>query len=194
LKILTWSGLAVGCLLAVPAATMAAGLEGSQVTVTAYCCSGPIEADRFTVPLTATVESEVEFPSGSIVTTTRTLIKSSIDVSAFAIDLQYTDTNTASVASFNGYGFDFADLGDQRIAGVSLNPLSTFSSGVGLSFDNDSVFYNGAGLSFTPASRVLIDVALAPVPEAGSAVMLLAGLALVSVHLRRRHTTAAAGS
>lgn len=169
-----------------PAGASAAGLEGVEVTVAAYCCSGPVEADRFTIPATAVVGPGVEFPSGSIVSTTRVLIGSNIDVSAFAIDLQYTETMTAAVAAFNGYGFDFSGLGSNRIAGVSLNPLSTFAAGsVGLAFDADSVYYNGSGLSFTPSSRVLIDVVLSPVPEPAAALMLLSGLVLVSRRIKR---------
>jgi hypothetical protein len=174
------------------AITYAAGLEGAQVTVTGYCCSGPIEADRFTVPATASVGPGVEFPAGSIVTTTRELIESNIDVSAFAIDLQYTDSSTAAVAAFNGYSFDFSELGANRITGVALDALSTFAPGsVGLTFDADSVFYNGSGLTFTPASRVLIDVTLAPIPEPTTVVLLLAGLAVLAAKvngIRRTET------
>ena len=163
------------------------------MTVTAYCCSAPIESDRFTEPAAATVGAGVEFPSGSIVTIGYDLIESSIDVSAFAIDLRYAETSTAANAPFNGYGFDFSGLGAQRIAAVVLNPLSTFAPGsVGLTFDADSVFYSASGLSFTPDSRILIDVTLAPVPEAGTALMFAAGIALLGLRLRRRWAPGAA--
>jgi hypothetical protein len=186
--------LLAGWLLAAHGWTHAAGLEGASVTVTAYCCSGPFAADRFTVPATAIVGPDIEFPSGSLVTTTRDLIRSNIDVSAFAIDLQYTDTSAAAVAPFNGYGFDFTGLGDNRIVGVALNPLSSFTAGsVGLTFDADSVFYNGSGLNFTPTSRVLIDITLAPVPEPSTTLMLLAGFLLFAWRfgMRGRSMTAA---
>jgi hypothetical protein len=183
---------AYSCLLAIPVWSIAAGLDGAAVTVTGYCCSGAVEADRFTDPATAIVGPGIEFPSGSIVlTTSRDLIRSNIDVSAFAIDLQYTDTNTAAVAPFNGYGFDFSGLGPNRIAGVALNPLSSFAAGsIGLGFDKDSVFYSGAGLSFSPGSRVLIDVALSPVPEPGAWMMLLAGMSMLAPGLRNRRRRA----
>ena len=181
------SALTTIMLLGTPGFPAASGLEGTEVTVTAYCCSGPVEADRFTEPATATVGPGIEFPSGSITTTTRQLIPSNIDVSAAAIDLQYTDSNTATVAPFNGYAFDFSGLGTQRIAAVMLDPLSTFPAGsVGLTFDADSVFYNGSGLAFTPTSRVLINVVLAPVPEPSAALLMFAAGLVFACRWRRR--------
>lgn len=170
----------------------AAGLEGTQVTATAYCCSAPIEQDRFTVPATAEVGDGIEFPAGSIVTTSiRNIITSNIDVSAFSIELLYTQTANAALGTFNGFAFDFSGLGLMGIAGVSLNPASTFAPGsVGLSFDHNSVFYSGAGLAFTPDSRVLIDVELAPVPEPSPYAMAGAGLAVLAGLLRRRRSAA----
>jgi hypothetical protein len=167
--------------------TGAAGFVGSEVTITAYCCTAPIEADRFTVPSTAIVGPGVEFPAGSLLTISQDIISSNVDVSNTAIDIRYTETAFAANGAFNGFGFDFSGLGSQRIVGVGLNPLSTFAAGsIGLSFDNDSVFYSGAGLSFTPDSRVLINVSVAPVPEPVSALLFLAGGAMVMVRARMR--------
>ncbi|MBZ8140734.1 hypothetical protein CLD22_12585 [Rubrivivax gelatinosus] len=190
-RLLYPAALAAALVHGVPAA--AAGLEGSVVTVTGYCCLAPVEPDRFTVPASAVVGAGIEFPSGSIMTLGgRELISSDVDVSPFAIELVYTTDAVAAGGSFNGFAFDFAALGAQRIAGAVLNPASSFAAGlVGLSFDADSVFYSGAGLAFEPGTRVLIDVVLAPVPEPAGALSLAAGLALLHRlvgrhHLRRR--------
>jgi hypothetical protein len=163
-------------------------LGGRDVTVTAYCCTAPIESDRITVPITATVGPGIEFPSGTITN----VITSNVDVADDAIDIRYTQSATASGGTFNGYVFDFNLGGLQRIVAVSLDPLSTFAPGsVGLSFDQDSVFYNAAGLTFTPDSRVAIAVSVAPVPEPGVGAMLLAGgLLMLSLRRRRGRTNA----
>lgn len=170
---------------ALPAA--AAGLEGSEVTITGYCCLLPSEPFRFTVPASATVGAGLEFPAGSLSALGGyDLIDSDVDVSAFTIDLVYRESGEAAGGGFNGYGFDFAGLAGQRIAGVTLNPASSFAPDeVGLSFDADSVFYDGSGLVFEPGTRVSIDVALAPVPEPASALSLAAGLALLGAWRRR---------
>jgi len=181
------ASIAAGLALSAPALVAAAGLEGADVTVTAYCCTAPIPRDAFTVPATAIVGSGMEFPAGSLVTTTRDLITSNVDVSAFTIEIAYTQSATAALAIFNGFGFDFTGAGLTAIIGVALNPASTFAAGsVGLTFDGDSVFYNASGLSFTPSSRVIIDVTLAPVPEPASGGMLAAGLLLMMGLIRRQ--------
>lgn len=177
--------LAAALATALPA--HAAGLEGSEVTITGYCCLLPAEPFRFTVPATATVGAGVEFPTGSLTALgAYDLIDSDVDVSAFTIDLVYRESAQAAGGGFNGFGFDFAGLAGQRIAGVVLNPASSFGAdAVGLSFDRDSVFYDGSGLVFGPGTRVLIDVALAPVPEPAPALSLAAGLALLGAWRRR---------
>jgi hypothetical protein len=156
----------------------AAGFDGWQVTATGYCCTGPVEGDRFTIPLTRTVGAGLEFASGSIETTTRRLIESNIDVGTSTIDIGYTQTAIAAGGLFNGYAFDFAGAGLPRIVGASLDPLSTYpAASIGLSFDRDSVFYNAAGLHITAGSRVLIDVSFASaVPEPPAWLLTAAGL------------------
>ncbi len=165
----------------------AAGLEGAEVTVTGYCCTAPTEANRFTVPATATVGAGVEFPAGSLLTIGRDLITSNVDLAAFSIELVYTASATAAGGSFNGFAFDFTGLGAQRIALASLNPQSSFAPGsVGLFFDADSLFYDAAGLVFVPGSRVLIDIELAPVPLPGAGVLLGGGLLMLGARRRAR--------
>lgn len=161
------------------------GFDGSQVTITAYCCTAPISSNAFTIPKTATVDLGVEFPSGSIITTTRDIITSNVDILTSMIVIDYTQTATSLPGTFNGFGFDFS--GAPSILGVSLNPLSTFSAeSIGLSFDNNSVFYTGAGLSFSPTSRVIIDVVLSPVPEPSAGILLAVGLLVLTPLMHRR--------
>jgi hypothetical protein len=166
---------------------MATGLDGTQVTVTAYCCTAPIPSNAFTVPESAIVGPGIEFPSGSLTTTSRDIITSNVDVSSFGIDIRYTTTDTAASGTFNGFGFDFSGQDAYSITGVSLNPLSTFAAAsVGLSFDRDSVYYSGAGLPFTSSSRVLIDIVLSPVPEPASGALFAAGLGFLIALIRQR--------
>jgi len=171
------------------------GLAGSQVTITGYCCTAPIPSNAFTEPKTETVNAGVEFPTGSIITTTRSIITSNVNISNFAIDIRYTQTATAAIGAFNGFGFDFSGGSLLPIVGVSLNPASTFSPAqIGLTFDNDSVFFSGAGLNYTPSSRVLIDIAFAPVPVPAASLMMTTGALLLAGRWRaQRRTTKAHG-
>ena len=151
-------------------------LDGARVTVTAYCCSAPGEPDRFTVPSTAEIGPAVEFPSGSISTLGGTsLITSNVDLGGKTISISYTQTSPTAAGAFNGYVFDFDALGGYVVSAVALNPASTLVP-AGLFFDADSVFYNAAGLQITSGQQVLIDIALAPVPEPAAVYLLTIGL------------------
>lgn len=162
------------------------GLDGTRVTITGYCCTAPIPSNAFTHPKSATVGPGVEFPSGSLTTTTLSIITSDVDVGSSAIDIRYTTTAVAAAGAFNGFVFDFEDLTSHAISGVRLNSLSTFApADVGLSFDRDSVYYSGAGLSFAPTSRVLIDIDLSPVPEPSSGGLYIAGFSLLAARILR---------
>jgi hypothetical protein len=183
-------GMRTLCMMAMtiglaPAAS--AGLLGTTVTITAYCCLLPAQQDRFTVPASAIVSDALEFPAGSLTTLPPyDIITSNVDVTDSTIVLRYTTHAMAAQGSFNGFAFDFAGLGTQRIAAAELAPGSTFPvDSVRLFFDADTVFYSGAGLSFTPDSRVIINVALSPVPEPNNAAMIIAGLMLLGIGTRR---------
>ena len=179
----------VSIALAMSSNVDAGGFDGAQVTTTAYCCTAPVESDRITVPLTKVVGTGIEFTSGSIQTIRGfSIIGSNIDIGSSTIDLDYIVSSPSANGSFNGYVFDFSGPNLPVIAGVSLNPLSTFAaSSIGLSFDGDTIRYSGAGLNFSPTSRVLIDVIFASaVPEPETYAMLLAGLGLLGFMARRR--------
>ncbi|MGZ3312286.1 MAG: hypothetical protein ACXU8R_27595, partial [Xanthobacteraceae bacterium] len=143
--------------------TQAQSLTGSQVTAAGYCCSAPIAADLVTNVLTRTVGSNVEFPQGSFTATTGfQTIPATIDIGSSTIEITYSAGGTASPGGFNGFAFTFADA--PAITGVSLDPSSTYSPV--LSFDANHVYVNEAGVTLSPGSRVLVNVAAVPEPEA----------------------------
>lgn len=176
------AAVAASVTLFVSTGSLAAGLDGLQVTVGAYCCTGPVPASLFTVPATATVGPGVEFPSGSLVVTSGGIIPSNVDIGTLTISISYTTAGTTAPANFNGYAFDFSGVGLPTITGATLNPSSTFSTAqIAIAFDSNSVFYStapGVGVSFDPSSRVLIDIALSPVPEPTTATLLLIGISI----------------
>ena len=138
-------------------AVRAAGLEGTQVSVTAYCCTAPIESNQLTKTVSATVGGGTEFAAGSLpnLNPFQPIITSDIDVSGTQIDLTYTVTAVSGIGTFNGLVFDFAGLGAERISGATLNPLSSFlPASVQLGFDTDTVRVSLPGLSFVPGTQV----------------------------------------
>jgi hypothetical protein len=153
-------------------------LVGSQVTLTS---DFPTLGTAFTVPITATAGAGIEFPSGSIVPLAGFfVVPVNIDVGMTSIDFQYTGSGTAFTVPFDGYVFDFAS--GPTITGVSLDPLSTFtSSQVVLGFGPNQVTVNVEGLSVSPSSRILVDVSLpaSAVPEPQSYALILAGLGII---------------
>lgn len=177
---------AVGLACAAPA--RGDSLLGYEVTATV---DSPTLGNARSVPATQTVGSGVEFPSGTLelasngVPTGTFIIGVGIDVRAASIDLDYTQSATATSATFNGYVFDF-DPSSPVITGVSLDPLTTFkSSQLGLGFSDHEVTLNVEGLSFTPSSEILLDLDFAGttvqptvVPEPPSVLLLMTGCGL----------------
>ncbi|MEO8038433.1 MAG: PEP-CTERM sorting domain-containing protein [Betaproteobacteria bacterium] len=176
----------IGASAALCQGAIAAGFEGSEVTVAAYCCTAPIEADRFTIPVTAIVGAGLEFPSGSIVSTGPIEVDTNIDIGVSSIDIGYNQVGIAQDGSFNGFAFGFVGPDLPRIAGVALNPLSTvLASSIGLTFDADTIWINAAGLPLRPDTRILVDVTFAAaVPEPRTYLMVGAGLVLLGAYRR----------
>lgn len=160
----------------------AIGLDGNQVTIAGYCCSGPVEADRFTEFVTRTVGDSIEYPSGTIkvIKSLRDLITSNVDISTTSIDIDYTMASSTAPGSFNGYVFEFAGVNLPRITGFTLSPLTTFAANdIDVTFDNNTVGISLPNVIITADSRIHVDLTLAPVPEPETYAMLLGGLGLL---------------
>lgn len=157
-------------------------LTGSTVNLAAYCCTMPTEEDRATALLTAVVGPGIEFPEGSLVSRIPGLdpVPVTIDVGASTIDIDYASGGVTAPGGFNGFVFSFT--GAPAIAGVSVDPSSTYTPVV--SFEGNSIFVNEAGLTLTADSRALINVT--PIPEPEIYAMMLGGLGLVSALASRR--------
>lgn len=157
-------------------------LTGSTVNVAGYCCTAPTEEDRVTGLLSAVVGPGVEFPEGSLMPLDPALppFLVTIDVGASTIGIDYGEAGSTPPGGFNGFVFSFT--GAPSIAGVSLDPSSTYTPVV--SFEGNTIFVNEAGLNLTTESRALINVT--PVPEPEIYAMMLGGLGLVSALARRR--------
>lgn len=153
----------------------AQSLTGSQVTGAAYCCSSASEADRVSNLVTVTIDSAIEFPSGSFVSidSESDIALADINFGANTLEIDYAESAITLPGGFNGYAFSF--LNAPIITGVSVDPSSTYSPI--LSFNGNTIFVNEAGLELTPESFVLINIAA--VPEPSTYAMLLGGLGII---------------
>jgi hypothetical protein len=112
------------------------------------------------------------------------LARGAVDISDFAVDTTFLSTVTFSPGTFNGGAFVF--VGAPKITGVSLDPLSTIVP-VSFSYTDNSVLFNFAGHQVSSGSRLLLDVATAPVPEPATAWLWGFGLLfLASIALKRK--------
>jgi hypothetical protein len=160
----------------------AQSLTGSQVTVTGYCCTAVADADIVTNTLTAVVGPTVEFPQGSLTSTSAGVeaLPVSIDVGSSTIQLSYTAGGTTPAGGFNGFAFTFANA--PTITGVTLDPSSTYSPVV--SFNGNTVYVNEAGLTLPLTATALVTITA--VPEPGAYALMVGGLGLLGVMARRR--------
>lgn len=190
---LLFASFAVFCMLMGTVAS-ADSLNGTQVTLTGDL---PTLGTAFTNSVTKTVGPGVEFPSGSLVSTSSgvAVIGVNIDVGASNIDFSYTQSSQALSATFNGYVFDFKDA---TITSASLDSSSDYTSKqIGVGFGPHQVTVNAEGVFFTAGSHILVDLSavVSPVPppsatpEPQSYGMLLIGLAALGwyIHRRRAH-------
>lgn len=178
MKLLFASAAVFGCILIGPAAS-ADSLDGTQVTLTGDL---PTLGTAFTNSATKTIGPGVEFPSGTLVSTSSgvAVIGVNIDVGASDIDFSYTQNSQALSATFNGYVFDFNGA---TITGASLDPSSDYTSQqIGVGFGPNEVTVNAEGVFFTAGSHILVDLSAvvspvtSTVPEPQSYAMLLTGL------------------
>ncbi|RZT95225.1 PEP-CTERM sorting domain-containing protein [Rivibacter subsaxonicus] len=95
---------------------------------------------------------------------------------------------------FNGLVFDLAGGAAHGFAGASIDPTTTLA-GFGadrVGLDPSRLSFNWYGLSYRDGT--VLKVNFSPVPEPGTFVFALAGLALVGVCARRRRAPSAASA
>lgn len=163
----------------------AASLDGSTVDLGLYCCTAPTEAYRVANIATAQVDPmQTEFPINTFVFLSDGTAwdEGAIDVGSDFIRLDLLTSGTTLPGSFNGFVFTFT--GAPTITGVSIDPASTFLP-FDVSFNANQLFVNVASRPYTAGSSLVLDVAMAPVPEPASALMLLGGGVLLAFRLRR---------
>jgi hypothetical protein len=132
-------------------------LVGDTVSVGVY---EPTANDLVSNTATAIVgNSTPTFPVGALSTTSgeSPVIPVSINVTASAIELDYSANDTAVSAQFNGYEFFFNNASGANITGVFVDPASTVQP-VGLVYTDSTVSVNVEGLTFTSSDKLIIDV------------------------------------
>jgi hypothetical protein len=168
-------------------------LNGTQVTLTGDL---PTLGTAFTNSVTKTVGPGVEFPSGTLFSTSSgvAVIGVNIDVGASSIDFSYTQNAAALSATFNGYVFDFNGA---TITGASLDASSDYTPAqLRVGFGAHEVTVNAEGVFITAGTNALIDLSavVSPVtppsttPEPQSYATLLIGLGTLVWWIRRRRS------
>lgn len=176
---------ALGLASVTPALSATPSLVGATVEAAVYCCEAPTEDFRISNIASAVVTDGIEFPRGALATEAsgHSVIPLNIDIGADFIQLAYTGSSTARSGDFNGYAFSFDGASD--IVAVSVNAASNFMP-ENMWFTADAIYIDLADIRFTSSSRLLLDVALAPVPEPSSWALLAAGLGLIGLTASRQ--------
>jgi hypothetical protein len=180
---LTFAAIAVAVLA--PSAK-AQSLIGSTVEFGNYY---PTSSSPISSKVSSLVGGNVEFTNiGSLSLPGFVVANADIDVSASQIYIDYSWSGTSASGAFNGYVFNFSNLGASSISGVSLASSTTLPPNkVGLSFDADSVFISLPSTTVSSSSVLAVNVLLTPVPEPMSSALFVAGgIALLAKRMVNR--------
>jgi hypothetical protein len=145
-----------------------ATLAGTEVAFSVHCCSSPPNASNQVgraVSAVVTNGSAPEFPATG--TGGSNVIAANITISSHQISIVYAGASQASGGAFNGYEFAFSALADggvpvASILDATLDPTTTFKSGVTVTFDAADVFIDVAGLGVSAQSKIVVDLTLGP--------------------------------
>jgi hypothetical protein len=151
-------------------------LDGKNIT-TAFYFPNQNTIGFGGVPVETTVGSGIETaasPQGFPI--------ASIDFSDTAIELNFFQTLTGTVAQFNGWRFYDATNTIPAFTNAVLTTTNT--TGWTVSFDKDNIWLNGSGSHYSVNSALRIEVSAVPEPETYA--MLLAGLGLLGFMARHR--------
>lgn len=172
-------GAAVVALCCGPLGASAQSLLGSTVEFGVYY---PTPTSAISTKVSTTVQDGVEFSQiGNLNLPGWIVANANVDISANRIHFDYDFSGTTSSGAFNGYVFDFSNLGGQVITGVSLgNDTNLPVNQISLSSDADSVLISLPRTTISPSSVLSVDVQLAPVPEPATTSLLLAGGLLIA--------------
>jgi hypothetical protein len=145
-------------------------LEGKQIT-TAFYFPDQNTIGFGGVPVVSTVGPGIEIaasPQGFPI--------ASIDFSDTSILLKFTQTNTGSLAAFNGWRF--YDVPDINFTGATL---VTSLPGWVVTFDPGDIWLNGSGASYSVGSTLNINVTGEPIPEPSPLALLAVGLIVIGI-------------
>ena len=140
-------------------------LEGSAVTLGVHCCTAPPnDGNRTSIPITALVTHDIEFPylRDNGLRNDLMVIPANIDVSADEIEVTYQSMTIAAEGEFNGYRLDFVPAGFKRITAASIGErTSRLQVEPEVSHTDTAIFINaGPGGARDVGSRIHVVVTL----------------------------------
>ena len=171
-------------------AANAQSLIGATIEFGAYY---PTPSSPISNKVSATVGDNIEFTSiGNLNLAGYVVADADVDISASQIYIDYSWSGASASGGFNGYVFNFSNLGGQKITGVSLASSTTLPlNNIGLSFDADSVLISLPGTTVSPSSILAVDVQVASVPEpAAFALFVVGGVVLLASRGGKQRTSA----